>query len=735
MTEMRGARIASHSRYKSLFRPRHNCWQITKSDYIAPVIDCDNYYRALHESISKAQRSIFIVGWDIDSRIELIRDGDKQSDQPKTLFDLLKWKAHQNPHLHIYLNRWNYSLFLAGERETFSTFRWKFSGIKNLHFIFDDQIPLGASHHQKIVVVDDEIAFSGGMDVAIARWDKRTHHIQEESRLDPDGTLLLGRDLRYKPYHDVQVLVCGETARSLASLVRKRWLLATGEYPIPQASPTGTKKLPLSWPQSIIPKLHNASVGISRTQPAFRDQKQIREIETLYIDMIRHAQGFIYMENQFLTHRGIARALNAQLVAKPSLRLLILSCKDPQGIMERKAMYQGRVLFRDVLEANGVADRIVIAYPISEGNGVTEQIRIHSKVMIVDDMFLRIGSSNLNYRSMGLDTECDLVIEGKDQKTRLEIANIRNDLIREHTGRTMNEIEEIIAEGKPVSQFLKDKKGSRQHLRPINDEEYRHEWFAGIAKRFADSSKPLLPGYVTAHRRIKRHHLSFPIKKVPFKLIITLLLILLLALSWKFTPLSEYADANKLLPFFESIRSSEWAFVAGLLIYVLGTLLFFPHIVMTTAVIMVFSPVESFFIAIIGSLISFTFSYFLGSFLGEESLKAMFGKYAEKIRHYADKGGVTGLTILRLLPTAPFTAENLILGMMKVSYLTLLLATFLGMLPGTLLFVFLGESATELLKHPDPEKVGMVGIGLIAWCFLIWGTHIGIKRWQTHKAS
>lgn len=715
------------SHQESILTLRRNCWRIENSTFAAPVVDCSNYYRAIHEAICKAQHTLFIVGWDIDSRIELIRGEEAESSKcPTTLFELLKWKSEQSPHLSIYLNRWDYSVFLAAERETFSSMKWKMNGIENLEFIFDDQLPLGASHHQKVIVVDDEIAFCGGMDIAIARWDNRQHHVHEKKRRDPQGTLVLGFEKKYIPYHDAQMLVAGDAAQSLGELARKRWFLATGKQPKPVKT-YDEKKFPSAWPESVTPALENARIGISLTTPRFRDQHLDRSVEHLYLDMIAKAQRFIYMENQFFTHVEIAEALNKRLKEKPELRVLMLSCKDPQGFMERKTMYFGRVHFKDALIKDGVGDRVVMAYPISQENNTKEQVRVHSKVMIVDENYLRIGSSNMNYRSMTLDTECDLLVESTNDKTREGIASIRDDLIREHTGREIEDIQRIICEGVSVKEFLKDVPTSRQHIREINDEAYRHEKFAKFFIRFGDPSKPLLPSYLTSHRRIGKKPNSKPF---PAKLSFTIMLIFLLIIAWKFTPLSELADAENIASLLEKVSASPWSVPVGILVYIAGTLIFFPHVVMTTAVVLVFAPIDAFLVAMISSLVSCSISYFFGIKLGKESLNAIFGQYSKRICQYADKGGVLALTILRLIPIAPFTAVNMMLGMIKVPYTNLIISTFLGMLPGTLLFIYLGKSAIELLKHPDPVKFLLTGLALVFWIGLIWFTHRLTKRWR-----
>jgi phosphatidylserine/phosphatidylglycerophosphate/cardiolipin synthase-like enzyme/uncharacterized membrane protein YdjX (TVP38/TMEM64 family) len=718
----------AQSLQKSIFKPGRNCWRVRNATFAAPVIDCSNYYRAVHQAICNARHTLFIVGWDIDSRIELIRGKEAESAQcPNTLYELLKWKSEITPDLKMYLNRWDYSIFLAAERESFASMKWQLNGIENLEFIFDDQLPLGASHHQKIIVVDDEIAFCGGMDIAIARWDNRQHHVKEKDRKDPKGTLFFGIEDKYKPYHDVQMVVAGDAAQSLGELARKRWFYATGRR-AKAVKPEHTNTLPDAWPTSITPAFENVELGIALTAPRFRNQKLNRGIERLYLDLIAQAEHFIYMENQYFSHVEIAHALNKRLLEKPELRVLMISCKDPQGIMERKSMYHGRVKFKDALTKNGVTDRTVLAYPISTEKNKQEQIRIHSKVMIVDDRYLRIGSSNINYRSMTLDTECDLVIEGTDKKVSQSIAAIRNDLIREHTGRSVKEIDRIINEGESVQAFLKDVAGSRQHLRETQDEIYRKEPFARIFTRFADPSKPLLPSYLTAYRKvIKKNKLKKPI---PFKLVAAVALILVLLLAWKFTPLSEYADAKTIAALFADVRNTVWAIPLGILAYALGTLAFLPHIVMTTAAVIIFPPVEAIFVAITGSLLNCTISYVLGMTLGKESLNALFGKYSDKIHYYADKGGLLGLTTLRLVPVAPFTVVNLILGMIKVPYSTMMLSTFLALLPGTMIFAFIGKAALDLFENPEPEKWVITITGVAAWIALIWFTHYLTSRWK-----
>ena len=203
--------------YSSILQEGKNCWKIVRSSHASIVIDCGNYYRDLHEAICKARHSVFILGWDIDGRIELLRGKDsRHSDCPTGLFDLLQWKARQNPEMAIYLNRWDYSVYQAAEREAFGEIKWRYHSPPNIHYCLDNIIPLGACHHQKIVVIDDEIAFCGGMDIALQRWDFREHYPENDDRADPADPYPSCKVIHYQPFHDIQMLVAGDAARALS---------------------------------------------------------------------------------------------------------------------------------------------------------------------------------------------------------------------------------------------------------------------------------------------------------------------------------------------------------------------------------------------------------------------------------------------------------------------------------------------------------------------------------------
>lgn len=714
----------------SLFQEGKNCWRVEKVSRAAMLIDCANYYRALHEAIFRAQHSIFVLGWDIDSRIELLRGREaKEAGCPSIFFDLIQWKAHRHPQMEIYLNRWDYSVFFVEQRETFSGLKWRIHSPPNIHYCLDSQIPYGASHHQKVVVIDDEIAFCGGMDVALARWDHREHHPRESDRADPAHLAGPEKKAPFDPYHDIQIVVSGPIARAFGELARERWRLAAGFDPIPVRK-VDYDNPPQAWPDSAKTCLADVGAAIALTVPPEYDQPAVRQVEKLYFDMIGRAEKFIYIENQYYTHLPMARALNLQLRKKPNLRVLAVGCHNPHGRLEGESMWSGRVKFSDILRSGGVADRALLAYPMSREDGEEKDIHIHSKLMVIDDRYLRVGSSNCNNRSMGFDTECDLVIEA-DDASRAAIATIRNDLIREHTGRELADIENLVESGAKVEEFLKYISYSRQHLCKITDEKYRQTPLGKISRKLGDPEKPIIPGEWTMPYRYAGTK-----RNLPQRLCVTIFILGLLiglALLWKVTPLAQYASTEKIVALLQQIRSSPWAIPVTMGLYLIGGLIFFPINILTAATAIAFGPLPGAIISMAGSMLGAAVGFLVGRWLGLRSLRIFLGALPEKAAQYAKNSNIAGITMLRLIPIAPFGTINMALGVANVPFRTYLIGTFLGLLPGKLVVVFLGASLINLIEHPDTESILFTAAIASAWVAIVIISHFIVRRWQERR--
>jgi len=706
----------------SAFRPGHNCWRINRFYHAAMLIDCANFYRALHEAISKAKHSVFIVGWDIDSRIRLLRGEDeKNSSMPSVAGEFLAWKAEQHPDLQIYLLRWDASLAFLQQRELLARRVWEFKTPPNVHVWLDNTIPAGGSHHQKIILVDDEVVFTGGMDIAPQRWDERAHRPHEPERFDSDGS--------YGPYHDIQVVMHGPVVRDFAELVRWRWKHAAGfdAIPIRKGATANPESFPAAWPkQAAEISFSNMRCAIARTIPWMGNYPEKTEVREMYIDLISRAEKFLYMENQFFTCSDVASAINAQLKAQKSLKVLLVSSYNPQGQFEREGMWAGRIDFM-AQAAEGIEEnRIQMVYPvIFDENGEEFYKRIHAKVMAVDNTHFDIASSNINRRSMAMDTECDFVVEATDRDHRRAIEHVRNDLIAEHSGLEEAQIEWMIEEGRPVTEFIGC--SHRRCLRAVKDEDFNYQSLKKVASAVADPDRPLLPHYYSLNpgERIPMHN-----PRKDRLLIASLLLLAGLAMIGLLSSYAEWIEPEKIRSFLDATRGTPWAFPLVCLVYVAGGLVMFPVTVLSLITAAVFGPLWGPLYAMAGALLSAAILFGIGHFAGLKGIRRLIGEKVRKIDAKLQDKGVLGIVTIRLVPIAPYSVVNLAAGISSIRFLDFIAGTFLGLLPGLIAKGFVGDSLVQAFINPSRATFAYVAGGILFWVVLAGSTQIFINRFR-----
>ncbi|MCV2218482.1 phospholipase D-like domain-containing protein [Thauera sp. Sel9] len=409
-----------------LFRPGENCWRVEKADRFAFIVDAADYFVVARKAMLAARKSIFLVGWDFDARISL---GERDDEGPANLGDFVMWLARRSPELEIRLLRWDTGAFKALFRgKTLLTIlRWKMH--RRITLRLDAAHPFAGSHHQKIVVIDDCLAFCGGIDMTLCRWDRREHEDEDPQRIDPSGK-------PYEPWHDATSAFDGAAARAIGDLARDRWLAASGERlsPIDDAHDC--------WPEGLEPSFRDVRLGIARTKPELDGEEPVHEIEQMYIDLIAQAKRLIYAESQYFASRKIARAIAQRLAEDDGPEIIIINPVGAEGWLEPVAMDSARARLVEALQRIDKHRRLRIYHPRTKAGA---DIYVHAKIMIADDDYLRVGSSNFNNRSLRLDTECDVIlaadgpeIDGKRQR----IAEIRNDLIAEHLGTEAEKVAE-----------------------------------------------------------------------------------------------------------------------------------------------------------------------------------------------------------------------------------------------------------------------------------------------------
>jgi len=414
-----------------ILRPGSNCWRILPADRAAILIDGAEYFSRLETALRKAQHSITIIGWDFDGSIRLRPDVDAQTSPP--LGSLLRSLVEEKPDLEIRILVWSVAVVHAPGAPGPLIFGAEWQNHPRLRLRLDKHHPLYAAHHQKIVCIDDSLAFVGGIDLTVRRWDTKDHACDNPYRLRDDGTI-------YDPVHDIQMVVTGPVAHSIAELAYARWEIATGEdvQPLPQPAMD-------PWPSDLAPHFTNTPVAIARTYPAWGEHAAVREAATLNLDALSAARRSIYIEAQYMTAPCIGDVLERHLANPNGPEIVVVQTHESHGWAEKKVMGTNRDRLIRRLRKADHHDRLRVYYPVVPSESGFCQVLIHSKLIIVDDMFLRIGSSNLNNRSIGLDTECDLAIEATSNGMRHTIVSLRNGLLAEHLGVSPDVFSEAVA--------------------------------------------------------------------------------------------------------------------------------------------------------------------------------------------------------------------------------------------------------------------------------------------------
>ncbi|CAN5862635.1 VTT domain-containing protein [soil metagenome] len=693
----------------TILRPEDTVWRNERANRAAVLVDAAAFFKAVRSAFLKAKRSILVIGWDIDSRTQLVGEEPLPADGYPTGFaDFLSRLVHERPELQVHLLLWDYSLLYAGEREMLPRLSLGWKTPERIILCLDDSVPFGSSQHQKIVVVDDALAFSGGLDLTIRRWDTSAHSAENEQRVDPSGHA-------YRPFHDVQMMVDGPAAQALALLARQRWCRVNNG--VPSLEPCGEP-----WPAEFVPDFTDVDVGIARTQPRYDHEEPVREVEALFLASIREAKRHIYIENQFLSAPLIAECLAERLRQCPALEVVMVAPRAHESWIEKRTMRNGRIRFwRRVSRAGG--KRVRLLYPSVEQNGKATDTMIHSKIMVVDDRLLRVGSANLNNRSMGADTECDLVIEAGNAAERAAILEVRNRLLGEHCGVGPAAVASALARHGSLVQATRELAANGHSLQAIDDGEPDDSVVADLAERVADPSIPLRP------LRFVRHFLT---RFVPGRIVVALgaivLLILGFTLGWKYTALSELAEPRRIAELVSAGRGEPWAFAVVIGVFVLGGVMLMPLNIMVLGTAAAFGPWYGMLYSALGALANCLVVHTIAARFGKEALGRLLGGRWQRALAGVRERGVLAVATMRILPIAPYSLVNLAAGASGIRLVDFLLGSIIGLAPGLVLLSFLGDRLVRAVEHPSVGEIVVVVLCVVAYLGLALGAQAVLSR-------
>lgn len=424
--------------------PRPRAWRAHPRTRAGIIVDARDYYFAFYELAKQARRSILLLGWQFDSDVPLLRGKDVPpgvDPESVQMLPFLDDLCAKNPNLEVRILAWDHSLWFVMEREALQKLSFTLRTSANFFFENDATVSMYGAHHQKVAIIDGRVAFLGSADICQDRWDTSAHACGDELRVGRGGKPC-------KPYHEVQAVVTGDAARSMVDLFVERWRDGTGGDLDPASliapAPDGADPYePAPLPRQTTLEMPLAEVAFYRQFPHRLSRQPVREVRDIMTSWILDAERLIYIETQYFTSQAIKEALLARMQdeTKPKLEIVCILPQKPEALKEELAVgaTQVEVLDELVRAAAGHGHALGI-YNVSgkSGDGSDHFVYIHSKLLIVDDRRLTLGSANLNNRSMTLDSEINIAWETEDDDEDDDVAKairaLRGRLLHEHAG-------------------------------------------------------------------------------------------------------------------------------------------------------------------------------------------------------------------------------------------------------------------------------------------------------------
>jgi phosphatidylserine/phosphatidylglycerophosphate/cardiolipin synthase-like enzyme/uncharacterized membrane protein YdjX (TVP38/TMEM64 family) len=664
------------------------------------------YYHRFREALIQAGQSVYISAWDINSQIALVSEADDE--YPVHLGALLEVLLDQRSSLSVFLSLWDYSLIYVNERESPRYWEELAEKYPNFHFQLDDALPLTASQHEKVVVVDGSLAFCGGLDLSIWRWDTADHHFRDERRQNPDGE-------SYPPIHDTQLMLEGPVVRYLVDNFHDRWKRA-GNGKGPEVSNDGDTSESL-WPNNRAADLEDVVAALYRTRAPYQGNARIFECEELMLRSIEVANKFIFIENQYYSSAKINDALRKRLEDPEGPEVVMILTEDTDGWMEESTMGLARDYLLHHLRQSDQHNRLRVLYTrrFAE-DGQSRNVYIHSKTHCIDDRIFKVGSTNLTNRSMRVDTECDIALFADVHCEA--IRQIRFDLLSIHSGLSKSTVESLCASQKSFVAAVDCLVEQSEQRLAYFPNKGASELKQLIARNIElDPDEPIDPSYWLETTSSPSDGAAAGKRLIGST--IGLIAICLGIVAVNFFG-SDFLSEAMLTENLSRLASHPYTFPALVSGFFLLTLIGIPLNLLLVGTALAISPWQAFAAGVIGSHLAAWGGYFAGAYFG----RPLYKRYlAQKMRSFSarlEEGSVVAIAIMRVLPIAPFFAINMACGALGVSFAKYVSGTLLGMIPGIFAVTMLSDRVRSVIVDPNWVNGSLVVLVCLLVLAAVW---------------
>jgi len=337
---------------------------------------------------------------------------------------------------------------------------------------------------------------------------------------------------------------------------------------------------------------------------------------------------------------------------------------------------------------------------------------VHSKLMVIDDALLMLGSANLSERSLAIDTECNLAIEaGGDARVAGVIAAMRNRLLAEHLGCTPDDVAAALEREGSLHRAIAALSHVRERSLIVIEPRFDPALDALMPDQHVfDPEQPLDPDRIAADLAPQEVRSGTRARLIGTAVGVAVLAAL--AAAWRFTPLHEWLALDRLVDLGTTISEQPWAPLAVLLAFVGGGLVAFPLLLLIAATALVFGPWLGPVYTIVGATASAALTFGIGRRPGRETVRRLAGKRVNDLSRRLAKRGLIAIAFVRMLPIAPFSIVNVVAGASHIRWSDFLLGTIIGLLPGIATMTFFVDRAIAALRDPGPDTLGLLALAL-----------------------
>jgi phospholipase D1/2 len=340
-----------------------------------------------------------------------------------------------------------------------------------------------------------------------------------------------------------------------------------------------------------------------------------------------------------------------------------------------------------------------------------EILYLHSKMFIIDDSVLKVGSSNISNRSMSLDTECDVVVSAEDnQRTISKIREIRHRLISEHLGITPQKYTEIENDKGSMISAIESLNSNTPTLAPLKPTINEKEVKKIAEMKIIDPEEPIGPkqliAYFLGDTDKKSLRLNFN------KLALIILGLLLVVLLWSISSVKGFINTETALLLLNRSLETSWMHALYAFVFIALSIAGMPATILVGLMGILFGPVEGSIMALITLLISAVISYSIGHYKGINFVAGITGRKVNQLGRRMTKRGVWTMIVIRILPLAPFAIINMMAGASRIRFRNFFIGTLIGSLPGIIILTLFFSYVMQIL---DGSNFG----NIILWILLI----------------